>query len=196
METPCPRLGGLPCPRLLAEHFQTQRHQSWLAAHPPAAHPAACAQLSAKIASLALRGHRLPPSPRTWGKGQVSLGRAQGSVRSPPQGPQPPLSPWPRHGRAAFPIPATASGHCRRGLPAASVLQTVLAARWLLRCSGERGGRRRLCSRSGPRGLRATGAVPPPKHPAAFFFLFVLLLASRCLAGFVLVGFFFIFFFF
>lgn len=124
----------------------------------------------------------------------TAAGTGHGSVRSPSPEPMaqppPPLSPWPGRGRAAFPIAATASGHCRRGLPAASVIQRLLAARWLLPCSGERGRPPQALfpqpPHSGPRGLRG-GAASPTTPP-----LFVLFLALRCF-GWVCFGFVFFF---
>lgn len=120
--------------------------------------------------------------------GRGPSGEARGTAQ--PQGPQPmaqPPRPLFSAAHAAFPIAATASGHCRRGLPGAAVRQAVLtAARWLLPCSRERGRPPQALfpqpPRSGPRGLRGGGCSRlPPNTPL----LFVLFLALRCLAGFV-----------
>lgn len=64
---------------------------------------------------------------------------------------------------------------------------TVLAARWLLRCSGERGRPPQALFPLGAAGAAGRGVLPPPKHPAAFLVCFWLCVARL---GFVGLGFF------
>lgn len=89
-----------------------------------------------------VRGHLLPISPRPSGSRQVSTQVPPGTARAlpVPRGLNPRLGHHVLcpHGHGALPIAATASGHCRRELPGASVSQRALSARWLLPCSGER----------------------------------------------------------
>lgn len=62
--------------------------------------------------------------------------------------------------------------------------QTVLAARWLLRCSGERGRPpQALFPQLGAAGAAGRGVLTPPKHPAAFWFGFAFALLGWVLLG-------------